>query len=75
MGFLVEGKGVRCFQCQIGNHDNCSASIFDMGRRFDCCCWECTEDDRFAAKARDEKRRVESWKKITDRMNKTKGGG
>jgi len=63
---------MRCFQCQIGNHDNCLATVFDMGQRWDCSCWECTDADKAAAKVRDEKRKVESWVRLKEKIAQKK---
>lgn len=59
---------MRCFQCQIGNHDNCLEMVFDIGQRWDCGCWECTDADKAAAKDRGDKRRAESWKAMKEKL-------
>lgn len=55
---------MRCFQCQIGNHDNCLWSmVTDWLERGECLCHECTDADKAAAKKRDDERRKAYFEK------------
>lgn len=64
---------MRCLQCQIGNHDNCLHAFFDIGQMVPCCCWECTDAQKAAAKQRDEAARLERFQK--KRVQKDANGG